>query len=118
MHGRHLTSTRENHAKEHQEKYVFLFASILLEAEDINNETHIDVRPVYRARLYIISVANSEFLEGQRPSEDVASYFHRLLAATFALKELDKEPPLFYFFDAYRDIVEKAIYVTWMKNLG
>ncbi len=68
-----------------------MFASIPPDDSDVaTHQTYLAILTIYRARgAYAVAAANDDFREPQRSSEDIATYYHRLLAARLALKELD-----------------------------
>ncbi len=79
-----------------------MFASIPTDDPDVGTQTYLAVLTTYRARgAYAVAAANDDFREPQRPSENIATYFHRILAARLALKELDREPTFIALIDAF-----------------
>ena len=97
---------------------LYMFASIPPEEEDVGTQTYLAVLTTYRARgAYTVAAANDDFRDPQRSSEDIAAYYHRLLAARLALKELDREPTLIALVDAFRAGADNALHGTWIEDI-
>ena len=97
---------------------LYMFASIPPEDPDVGTQTYLAVLTTYRARgAYAVAAANDDFREPQRSTEDIATYYHRLLAARLALKELDREPTFVALVDAFRAGADNTIHGTWIEDI-
>jgi len=97
---------------------LYMFASIPPEDPDVGTQTYLAVLTTYRARgAYAVAAANDDFREPQRATEDIATYYHRLLAARLALKELDREPTFIALIDAFRAGADNTLHGTWIEDM-
>ena len=98
--------------------YLYMFASIPTDDPDVGTQTYLAVLMTYRARgAYAVAATNEDFCEPQRPSEDIATYYHRLLADRLALKELDREPTFIALIDAFRAGADSTLHGTWIEDI-
>ncbi len=97
---------------------LYMFASIPPNDPDVGTQTYLAVLTTYRARgAYAVAPANDDFCKPQRPREDIATYYHRLLAARLALKELDIKHTFIALIDAFRAGADNALYGTWIEDI-
>jgi hypothetical protein len=95
-----------------------MFVSIPPKDPDVGTQTYLAVLTTYRPRgAYAVAAANDDFRETQRSTEDIATYYHRLLADRLALKKLDREPTFIALIDAFRVGADNALHGTWIEDI-